>query len=317
MLLDPSDWSLASEADAVMAKLTGELATHTSTETHGSALELRTDPHEHVGEGLSQLESLRGELAAGARDARLESGGRGDPSVHAVAEHEDLRGRPLPLPVRVDARAGAPRADVRAARACRGARRRERDAGREPPALAPAAAAGAVGELALLAGPRDGPRLGAHSPVPGLPSRGDTARVCRLRRLRLNDRSAAALRSVSRADIPVVGRAAAAAIRDDRGADHGRAEHRGRLDGADRARAEPDPAGGDRGLWRGPGDRPARGDRREPFPRGARRRGGEPDRRSLGAARAGARRARAACSRCAPRTPKTSAAWRSCSGRGT
>ena len=63
MLLDPSDWSLASEADAVMAKLTGELATHTSTETHGSALELRTDPHEHVGEGLSQLESLRGKLA--------------------------------------------------------------------------------------------------------------------------------------------------------------------------------------------------------------------------------------------------------------
>src|SRR6202167_1345801 len=72
MLLDPTDWSLASEADAVMAKLTGELATHTSTETHGSALELRTDPHEHVGEGLSQLESLRGELAAelAARDLK-------------------------------------------------------------------------------------------------------------------------------------------------------------------------------------------------------------------------------------------------------
>jgi carboxylate-amine ligase len=63
MLLDPSDWSLASQADAVMAKLTGELASHTSTETHGSALELRTDPHEHVAEGLSQLEFLRGGLA--------------------------------------------------------------------------------------------------------------------------------------------------------------------------------------------------------------------------------------------------------------
>ena len=64
MLLDPSDWSLASRADAVMKRLTGELLAHTSTETHGSALELRTDPHEHVGEGLSQLERLRGELAA-------------------------------------------------------------------------------------------------------------------------------------------------------------------------------------------------------------------------------------------------------------
>ena len=63
MLLDPADWSLASEADAVMAKLRGELKAHTSTETHGSALELRTDPHENVAEGLSQLEGLRGELA--------------------------------------------------------------------------------------------------------------------------------------------------------------------------------------------------------------------------------------------------------------
>src|SRR6202050_4866738 len=63
MLLDPSDWSLASQADAVMAQLPGGLASHTSTETHGSALELRTDPHEHVAEGLSQLEFLRAGLA--------------------------------------------------------------------------------------------------------------------------------------------------------------------------------------------------------------------------------------------------------------
>jgi carboxylate-amine ligase len=64
MLLDPADWSLASRADAVMKKLTGELKAHTSTETHGSALELRTDPHETAGEGLTQLERLRGELAS-------------------------------------------------------------------------------------------------------------------------------------------------------------------------------------------------------------------------------------------------------------
>jgi glutamate---cysteine ligase / carboxylate-amine ligase len=63
MLLDPSDWSLASHADAVMLRLTGELASHTSTETHGSALELRTDPHPTVSRGLAQLENLRGELA--------------------------------------------------------------------------------------------------------------------------------------------------------------------------------------------------------------------------------------------------------------
>jgi carboxylate-amine ligase len=63
MLLDPSTWSLASRADAVMSRLEGELASHTSTETHGSALELRTDPHANVSEGLAQLEHLRGALA--------------------------------------------------------------------------------------------------------------------------------------------------------------------------------------------------------------------------------------------------------------
>jgi carboxylate-amine ligase len=63
MLLDPSTWSLASRADAVISRLTGELASHTSTETHGSALELRTDPHTNVSQGLAQLERLRGALA--------------------------------------------------------------------------------------------------------------------------------------------------------------------------------------------------------------------------------------------------------------
>jgi carboxylate-amine ligase len=63
MLLDPHGWALASRADAVMSGLTGELASHTSTETHGSALELRTDPHETVAGGLAQLEELRGDLA--------------------------------------------------------------------------------------------------------------------------------------------------------------------------------------------------------------------------------------------------------------
>jgi glutamate---cysteine ligase / carboxylate-amine ligase len=62
MLLDPSDWSLASKADTVISRTTGELASHASIETHGSALELRTDPHATVSEGLAQLEDLRGDL---------------------------------------------------------------------------------------------------------------------------------------------------------------------------------------------------------------------------------------------------------------
>jgi carboxylate-amine ligase len=64
MLLDPLTWSLASRADAVMARLSGELAAHASTETHGSALELRTDPHATVSDGLGELERLRAQLGA-------------------------------------------------------------------------------------------------------------------------------------------------------------------------------------------------------------------------------------------------------------
>ncbi len=63
MLLAPADWSLASSAESVLAGASGELAAHASPETHGSALELRTDPHATLGAGLAQLEDLRGELA--------------------------------------------------------------------------------------------------------------------------------------------------------------------------------------------------------------------------------------------------------------
>ena len=41
---------------------------------------------------------------------------------------------------------------------------------RQPPARPPAAAARALGQLALLAGPRHRPRLGAHAALPGLPA---------------------------------------------------------------------------------------------------------------------------------------------------
>ena len=68
MLLDPSDWSLASRADAVMKRLSGELAAHTSTETHGSALELRTDPHENVGRRAQPARAPA--RRAGARSSR-------------------------------------------------------------------------------------------------------------------------------------------------------------------------------------------------------------------------------------------------------
>jgi len=88
MLLDPTTWSLASRADAVLAQLTGELAAHTSTETHGSALELRTDPHPNVAEGLEQLERLRGELARELQMLDLQAAVAG---LHPFTSWQDTR----------------------------------------------------------------------------------------------------------------------------------------------------------------------------------------------------------------------------------
>jgi carboxylate-amine ligase len=88
MLLDPSDWSLASHGDAVMERLDGELASHTSTETHGSALELQTDPHPTVAEGLAQLESLRRELARELAELGLRAAAAG---LHPFASWQDTR----------------------------------------------------------------------------------------------------------------------------------------------------------------------------------------------------------------------------------
>ncbi len=88
MLLDPVDWSLASRADTVISRLTGELASHTSTETHGSALELRTDPHQTVAEGLEQLEDLRDELVRELAPLNLRAAAAG---LHPFASWQDTK----------------------------------------------------------------------------------------------------------------------------------------------------------------------------------------------------------------------------------
>ncbi len=86
MLLEPTGWSLASRADAVVAALSGELAAHASTETHGSALELRTDPHAGVAPALSQLESLRAELSSALAPLDLRAAAAG---MHPFASWQD------------------------------------------------------------------------------------------------------------------------------------------------------------------------------------------------------------------------------------
>ena len=62
MMLDPSDWTLAQEIDAVLPNVPEEIAAHMTAETHGAAIELATDPHESVPAAMVQLEHLRGGL---------------------------------------------------------------------------------------------------------------------------------------------------------------------------------------------------------------------------------------------------------------
>jgi carboxylate-amine ligase len=88
MLLDPRDWSLASHADEVTSRIPGELAAHMSTETHGSALELRTDPKPTVAQGLDQLEHLRGELTRELVPLGLRAAAAG---MHPFASWQDTK----------------------------------------------------------------------------------------------------------------------------------------------------------------------------------------------------------------------------------
>ena len=76
MLLNPHDWSLAQQIDRVLPALSSELSEQVTSETHRSALELRTGVHQRaagVGEELLALRRrLEGELSPlGLRCASL------------------------------------------------------------------------------------------------------------------------------------------------------------------------------------------------------------------------------------------------------
>jgi carboxylate-amine ligase len=62
MLLEPRDWSLTSRSEEVLAGLPHEMIERTAAETHGSALELATEPHGDVPGAAAQLRALRGGL---------------------------------------------------------------------------------------------------------------------------------------------------------------------------------------------------------------------------------------------------------------
>lgn len=62
MLVSPHDWSLAQQIDRVLPALSQELSTHVTSETHRSALELRTGVHPNVAGVADELLGLRSML---------------------------------------------------------------------------------------------------------------------------------------------------------------------------------------------------------------------------------------------------------------
>jgi glutamate---cysteine ligase / carboxylate-amine ligase len=87
MLLDPRDCNLASRIDAVLAAAVPELDGHLSQETHGSAVELATDPHETVPGVVAELTALRAHLRATLASVGLKAGVAG---THPFASWQEI-----------------------------------------------------------------------------------------------------------------------------------------------------------------------------------------------------------------------------------
>jgi glutamate---cysteine ligase / carboxylate-amine ligase len=63
MLLEPNAWNLTSRSEEVLAALPDHMTARTAAETHGSALELSTEPHADIPSAIAELRGLRGALA--------------------------------------------------------------------------------------------------------------------------------------------------------------------------------------------------------------------------------------------------------------
>jgi glutamate---cysteine ligase / carboxylate-amine ligase len=88
MLLEPANWSLAQSSDEVLARLSDDLALHTSAETHAAVLELITGVQPDVHGILTELDRRRHQLARELRDMGLTAAVSGthplDDGAHAA-----------------------------------------------------------------------------------------------------------------------------------------------------------------------------------------------------------------------------------------
>jgi carboxylate-amine ligase len=89
MLVSPETWLPVSRCEDVLAALPDAMAQCARAETHGSALELATDPHTTVSAAAAQLEQLRGRLAETLDELGLRAAVSG---THPTArwEHVDV-----------------------------------------------------------------------------------------------------------------------------------------------------------------------------------------------------------------------------------
>jgi len=101
MLLDPSrGWALSPAIDKVLAAWPEPLCDHVSSETHSSAVELRTGVHATVGEAVGELAALRAQLGRVLDGLGLAAGASGthpsavwhEMAVSARERHQDVYG---------------------------------------------------------------------------------------------------------------------------------------------------------------------------------------------------------------------------------
>jgi glutamate---cysteine ligase / carboxylate-amine ligase len=89
MLLDPdNDWALAQRIDDVLPALSEALGERVAGETHGSAVELSTDPHDTVETAADQVVQLRASLATELESAGLRTASAG---THPFAVWDEIQ----------------------------------------------------------------------------------------------------------------------------------------------------------------------------------------------------------------------------------
>jgi carboxylate-amine ligase len=87
MLISAFSNALANRVDAVLPRLPADVVTHMTPETHGSAVELRTDVHATAGSAIEQIAHLRHSLATTLKTLRLRAASSG---THPFAVWEEI-----------------------------------------------------------------------------------------------------------------------------------------------------------------------------------------------------------------------------------